>query len=47
VNLIFDYSYRALEVAERRAWTALSIMPASFDRPAGRAAKFLRTINIL
>ncbi len=37
VNLIFDYSYRALEGMERRAWTALSIMPASFDRLAGRA----------
>ena len=37
VNLIFDYSYRALDDAERLAWSALSIMPTSFDRAAGRA----------
>jgi len=37
VNLIFDYSYRALDVAERLAWTALSIMPADFGREAGKA----------
>ena len=37
VNLVFDYSYRALDEMEQRAWTGLSIMPASFDRAAGRA----------
>ncbi len=37
VNLVFDYSYLVLEDIERRAWTALSIMPASFDREAGKS----------
>ena len=37
VNLIFGYSFQALNDAERRAWTALSVMSADFGRDAGKA----------
>jgi tetratricopeptide (TPR) repeat protein len=37
VNRVFEASYRALSESERRAWTALSVMPADFDRDAGKA----------
>jgi tetratricopeptide (TPR) repeat protein len=37
VNLVFEASYRALSEAERRAWAALSVMPADFDRDAAKA----------
>lgn len=37
VNLVFDASWRRLNEAERRAWTTLAVMPADFDREAGKA----------
>ena len=38
VGIVFGYSYGKLPEAGQRAWTALSVMPASFDRAAGAAA---------
>jgi tetratricopeptide (TPR) repeat protein len=37
VNRVFEASYRALSESERRAFAALSVMPADFDRDAGKA----------
>ena len=36
VNRVFEASFHALTDAERRAWTALAVMPADFDREAGK-----------
>jgi len=37
VNLVFDASWRRLNEAERRAFAALAVMTADFDRAAGKA----------
>jgi len=36
VNLVFDASFRVLSESERRAWTALAVMPVDFNREAGK-----------